>query len=106
MRPHDGVYWVWVQQSDHQPYSSLAHLMGLPVDPLVMRLVCRAKIYRFKVCVKIDPYGNRNVYIPESHAMCLGCMGMWVTQVYAGLVHARDIPTEYEGGDFDSSTSD
>ena len=106
-RVFDGVYWVWVQQEDGTPFSTKAHLMGLPADPLVMRLLCKAKIFRFRVCMKLDKDGYRNVFIPETHAMCLGCMGMWRIRVNAGLIRERDIPKEYqEGGEAHPITSD
>lgn len=98
LRPFDGVYWVWVQGEDHQPFSTIAHLMALPADPLVMRVVCRAKIFRFRVSTKYDEDGMSKLHIPEAHAMCKGCKGMWKTLVYAGVVSPKDIPTEYPKG--------
>jgi len=98
MTPYDGVYWVWVQQEDHTPFSTIAHLMALPVDPLDLRTVCRAKVYRMRVAIAIDKEGERTVFIPEVYKMCKSCQTTWLKFVYSGMAERSHIPIEYQEG--------
>ena len=97
MLPHDGVYLVWVQQEDHTAFSMRAHLMMLPADPLVMRVVCRAQIYRFRVAQGLGKSGRRFLLIPNPSSQCLACQARWTRMVWEGVVRPKDIPTEYGG---------